>query len=269
MTATRRSTRPRAARFVPNGAPSGREERRHANASPSCDVRIGAPRIDPTAPARPPPASGTARVTADWSLACSSRSTPSLRLALLAVPVTPARFRLRCGTVRNSARSTGQTRAVEPFAGSAETTRERPPFVSLVVSARRRRARTRLAGLLARCPHRRRAGFTSSVIELPNSRIPPPGTPRCDRSTHDLGLSLRVAHTGLQVGVLSGSELALRPASSASARKPPTARTGCEAGARATGCDCGAGPLPVHYFYWRRPSARGRFARSCVIARWA
>jgi hypothetical protein len=38
-------------------------------------------------------------------------------------------------------------------------------------------------------------------------------------------------------------ELALRPASSAQARKPPTARCAVRRGAGATGCDCGASPL--------------------------
>jgi hypothetical protein len=181
------------------------------------------------APAQPPPASGTAHVAADWSPVCSSGSTSSRRLALLAVPVT-AREVCDCDVGPCEITAVDRPDAVEPFAGSAETTRERPPFVSLVVLARRRRALTRLGGATAGCPRRRRAGFTSAGIELPNSRIPLPGTPRCDRSRHDPGLSLRVADTGALIGVLSGSELALRPASSAQARKPPTARTRCEAG---------------------------------------
>jgi hypothetical protein len=59
---------------------------------------------------------------------------------------------------------------------------------------------------------------------------------------HDLGLlSSRAAHTGASIGVLSGSELAPRLASSAQARKPPTARKRSRRGAWTTGCDCGAG----------------------------
>src|SRR5450755_3264071 len=58
-------------------------------------------------------------------------------------------------------------------------------------------------------------------------------------------LSLRLAHTGRLIGVLSGGELTLRPASSALARQPPTARKCCEAGSGATGCDRGRGALLV------------------------
>jgi hypothetical protein len=41
------------------------------------------------------------------------------------------------------------------------------------------------------------------------------------------------------------TELALRPASSASARMPPSARKRCEAGSGSHWCDCGAGALSV------------------------
>jgi len=58
-------------------------------------------------------------------------------------------------------------------------------------------------------------------------------------------LSLRLAHTGRLIGVLSGGELALRPASSALGRQPPTARKRCEAGSGATGCDRGRRALLV------------------------
>jgi hypothetical protein len=51
-------------------------------------------------------------------------------------------------------------------------------------------------------------------------------------------------------------ELALRPASSAQAQKPPTARQRRRRGARATGCDCGAGPLLLG----PSSAARGSFA---------
>ena len=153
MTVTRRSTRPRAARFVPNDAPSGHEQGRHANASPNLRREDRRPTNRPDRTCAAAAGIGIARVTVDWSSACSSRSTPSLRLALRTVPVTPARLRLRRGTVRNRvhrgrpARRAGG-RALRWLRGDYEgTTALR--FAGRFGS-RRRRAPTRLAGLLAR-----------------------------------------------------------------------------------------------------------------------
>jgi hypothetical protein len=184
------------------------------------------------------------------------------------LPVTPARVAIACRHERCEIESIAvdrpHARAVELFAGSAETARNDCLLVSPVVSPPAPSAYPPDGSSCAP------PALAWSGVYLGSGRVPECANPARERlaatgSAHALGLNLRIAHTTAQIGVLSGGELALRPASSPQARKPPTVRTRREAGSGATGCDCGAGPL----FDGRRPAARGRFAPSCAIARWA
>jgi hypothetical protein len=80
-TATRPSTRPRAARCEPNNAPGGRAKRRHSDANPTGYVTIHC-REETGATAQPTPATRTSTVAADRTAClCVARWLPGGRRA--------------------------------------------------------------------------------------------------------------------------------------------------------------------------------------------
>jgi hypothetical protein len=142
-TATRPSTRPRAARCQPNNAPGGRAKRRHSDANPTGYVTIHC-REETGATAQPTPATRTSKVAADRTAClCVARWLPGGRRA--------GRVRgassVRCGWRAASQVAAYRSRSRQPHVGCQAIVR---PLVSSPGSVRPR-------GQARSSPCRRRA----------------------------------------------------------------------------------------------------------------